>query len=179
MAADVMTGLETDRLAMRHVIVEDAPFIIELLNEPGWLRYIGDKSVHSIADAHRYLETGPLDMYRRLGFGLYLVQRKSDSAPIGLCGLIKRDALEFVDIGFAFLARVGGHGYAVEAAKAMLTHAQTLGLQRLMAITTLDNYASQKLLRKLGMHYERELRMPDAAEPLNVYAIDLTRTAKE
>jgi len=174
-----MTVLETERLALRHAELDDACFIVELLNEPGWLRYIGDKAVHSIADAHRYLETGPLDMYRRLGFGLYLVQRKSDSASIGLCGLIKRDALEFVDIGFAFLARVGGQGYAIEAATAMVLHAQKLGLQRLMAITTLDNHASQKVLRKLGMRYERQMRMPNESEPLSVYAMDLEKTAKE
>jgi RimJ/RimL family protein N-acetyltransferase len=179
MDADVMTVVETERLALRHVEPDDAPFILELLNEPGWLRYIGDKGVHSIADAHRYLESGPLDMYRRLGFGLYLVRRKSDSASIGLCGLIKRDALEFVDIGFAFLARVGGQGYAIEAAHAMLLHAQNLGLQRLMAITTIDNYASQKVLHKLGMHYERQMRMPNDSEPLSVYAMDLKTTVQE
>jgi RimJ/RimL family protein N-acetyltransferase len=172
MAATDIIVLETERLALRRVELGDAPFIIELLNEPGWLRYIGDKAVHSIADAHRYLESGPLDMYRRLGFGLYLVQRKSDSIPIGLCGLIKRDALECVDIGFAFLARVGGQGYAIEAATAMVTHAQALGLHRLMAITTLDNHASQKILRKLGMQYEREMRMPEGTEPLSVFAMD-------
>jgi RimJ/RimL family protein N-acetyltransferase len=173
-----MTAFETERLVLRHIELDDAPFVIELLNEPGWLRYIGDKSVHSIADAHRYLQSGPLDMYRRFGFGLYLVERKSDAAPIGLCGLIKRDALEHVDIGFAFLARAGRQGYAIEAAMATVVCARDSGLQRLMAITTLDNYASQNVLQKLGMRFEREMIMGDEVVPLRVYGIDLKERGK-
>jgi ribosomal-protein-alanine N-acetyltransferase len=171
--------IETERLLLRHVRLDDAPFIVELLNEPGWLRYIGDKGVNCLEDAHRYLSAGPLDMYQRLGFGLYLVERKRDSAPIGLCGLIKRDTLECVDIGFAFSASANGEGYAIEAATATLAHARDLGLQRLMAITTTDNYTSQKLLRKLGMRFEREVQFQGDSEPLHLYSIDLMESTKE
>jgi [ribosomal protein S5]-alanine N-acetyltransferase len=171
--------IETQRLELRHVALADAPFIVELLNEPGWLRYIGDKGVSSVEDAHRYLRAGPLDMYERLGFGLYLVERKRDFTPIGLCGLIKRDTLEHVDIGFAFSASVTGQGYAIEAATATLAHAKDLGLQRLMAITTTDNYASQKLLRKLGMRFEREIRFKEGSESLHLYSLDLMQANKE
>jgi [ribosomal protein S5]-alanine N-acetyltransferase len=171
--------IETERLALRRAALDDAPFILELLNEPGWLRYIGDKRVNSLEDARRYLREGPLNMYQRLGFGLYLVERKRDSAPIGLCGLIKRDTLECVDIGFAFCASANGQGYATEAATATLAHARALGLQRLMAITTTDNHSSQKLLRKLGMQFEREVQLQDELEPLHLYSVDLAELNKE
>jgi [ribosomal protein S5]-alanine N-acetyltransferase len=171
--------IETERLVLRRVELDDGSFILELLNEPGWLRYIGDKGVNCLEDAHRYLSAGPLDMYQRLGFGLYLVERKGDSAPIGLCGLIKRDTLECVDIGFAFSARAHGQGYAIEAAIATLAHAKDLGLHRLMAITTTDNYASHKLLRKLGMRFEREVQLQANSETLHLYSVDLLEMTKE
>jgi RimJ/RimL family protein N-acetyltransferase len=171
--------IETARLSLRRAVLDDAPFILALLNEPGWLRYIGDKGVNSLDDARRYLRERPLDMYQRHGFGLYLVERKHDSAPIGLCGLIKRETLECVDIGFAFFASASGQGYAIEAATATLAHARALGLQRLLAITTADNYPSQKLLRKLGMQFDREVRLQDEVEPLHLYSVDLAETNKE
>lgn len=151
----------------------DAPFIVELLNEPGWLRFIGDKGVHSIADAERYLRTGPLDQYARLGFGLYLIERQSDGAPIGACGLIKRDTLECPDIGFALLARVAGQGFAHEAAAAVLDHAKQLGMTRLMAITTPDNERSQQLLSKLGMRFDRAIRVPSDDTLLHLFVTEL------
>jgi [ribosomal protein S5]-alanine N-acetyltransferase len=171
--------IETARLSLRLAALDDAPFILELLNEPGWLRYIGDKCVNSLEDARRYLRDGPLDMYERRGFGLYLVERKCDSAPIGLCGLIKRDSLEYVDIGFAFAASACGQGYAIEAAAGTLAYARVLGLQRLVAITTTDNYPSQKLLRKLGMQFERAVRLQDEVEALHLYSVDLAEVNKE
>jgi RimJ/RimL family protein N-acetyltransferase len=166
---------QTERLRLRRFVLEDADFILELVNEPGWLRFIGDKGVNSIADARRYLQNGPLDMYARLGFGLYLVERKADGIPIGMCGLIKRDALEHVDIGFAFLARHTGQGFALEAARATLEHARELGIERLVAITTHDNAASQRLLRKLGMAFDREITMPGDPETLRLFVMDLNR----
>jgi len=150
--------LETPRLRLLRFELADAPFIVELVNEPGWLRFIGDKGVRNVEDAERYLRTGPLDHYARLGFGLYLIERKVDGMPLGMCGLIKRDTLECVDIGFALLARVAGQGIAHEAAAAVLDHARHVGLTRLMAITTPDNDQSQKLLRKLGMRFDQEIR---------------------
>lgn len=167
--------LRTERLGLRRFDLDDAPFILELVNEPEWLRFIGDKGVSSLADAQRYLQTGPLDMYARVGFGLYLVERNTDCVPIGMCGLIKRDALECVDIGFALLARHAGQGFALEAAAATLAHARDLGLPRLMAITTPDNVASQKLLKKLGMTFDREITMTSDAELLHLFVMDLNR----
>ena len=167
--------LQTERLRLRRFDLDDAEFILELVNEPGWLRFIGDRGVGSIADACRFLQAGPLDMYARLGFGLYLVERKQDGVPVGMCGLIKRDILEYVDIGFAFLARYTGLGFAFEAAAATLAHARELGLERLAAITTPDNVSSQKLLMKLGMAFEREITMTAEAETLHLFVMDLQR----
>lgn len=167
--------MRTERLGLRRLDLDDAPFILELVNEPDWLRFIGDKGVSSLEDAEHYLHAGPLDMYARFGFGLYLVERSADGMPIGMCGLIKRDTLECVDIGFAFLARHRGQGFALEAARATLAHAGDLGLKRLMAITTPDNAASQKLLAKLGMTFDGEIALTPDVERLHLFVTDLER----
>jgi RimJ/RimL family protein N-acetyltransferase len=167
--------IRTERLGLRRLTLADAPFILELVNEPDWLRFIGDKGVSSLAGAEHYLQAGPLAMYERFGFGLYLVERSTDAMPLGMCGLVKRDTLECVDIGFAFLARHRGRGFALEAATATLAHARELGLQRLMAITTPDNAASQKLLKKLGMAFDREIALTPEAERVHLFVMDLNR----
>jgi RimJ/RimL family protein N-acetyltransferase len=171
--------LSTERLILRRFVLDDAPFVIALVNEPGWLEYIGDKGVHTVEDAHRFLRDGPLKMYEQHGFGLYVVERKSDAAPIGMCGLIKRDTLDHVDIGFALLASVAGQGFAYEAASAVVQLAKTLGLPRLLAITTPTNRASQKLLGKLGLQFEKEIRMGPQAEILHLFAIELNAQSRE
>jgi RimJ/RimL family protein N-acetyltransferase len=163
-------------LRLRRLEFSDAPFVIELLNEPGWLEYIGDKNVHSIEDAHRYLREGPIGMYERHGFGLYLVERKRDGAALGMCGLIKRDGLEHPDIGFAFLARMTGRGYAQEAAAAVVQQARALRLPTLLAITTPTNRASQRVLTKVGLRFEREIRLTQDAETLHLFVAELERT---
>lgn len=160
-----MNVLETDRLILRTLSLEDAPFILQLVNEPSWLRFIGDRGVRNLEDARGYIQKGPLEMYRRFGFGLYLVELKADGGPIGLCGLIKRDTLKDVDIGFAFLPRFWGQGYAYEAAASVLAHGQnTLGLRRIVAITSQDNHSSIKPLEKLGLRFEQLLQLT-AGEP--------------
>src|SRR3982750_718510 len=123
--------LETDRLILRHLAPEDAEFILRLLNEPSWLRFIGDKGIRTLEDARSYILKGPVEMYARLGFGLYLVELKEGLVPTGLCGLIKRDSLKDVDIGFAFLPEYWGRGYAYESAAAVMTYGRdALGLKR-------------------------------------------------
>jgi len=161
MTADAPTGtaahvvaIETTRLQLRQLTFYDAPFILELVNEPGWLRFIGDKGVRNLDDACRYLRQGPMASYERLGFGLYAVTLKDDGTLLGMCGLLKRETLPDIDIGFAFLQRHQGRGYAYEAAAATIAHArQHLGLKRILAITTQDNDSSAKVLGKIGMRF--------------------------
>jgi RimJ/RimL family protein N-acetyltransferase len=163
--------LETDRLVLRRLTADDALFILELVNEPGWLRFIGDKGVRTLEDARRYIRTGPVSMYDRLGFGLYLTERKLDGAPIGMCGLVKRDTLADVDLGFAFLARFGQMGYAIEAATAVKAYAEgALGLPRIVAITDPDNERSIRVLEKLGMRREGMLTLTEGSPPIALYA---------
>jgi RimJ/RimL family protein N-acetyltransferase len=152
----------------------DAAFVVELLNEPSFLRHIGDKGVRTEADACRYLAAGPLASYERHGFGLYRVGLKEIDQPIGMCGLLKRDWLEDVDIGFAFLPRFWRKGYALEAASAVLAHARDgLGLRRVVAITSPDNAASIGLLGKLGFRFERMARPSDREPEVRVFGLDL------
>ena len=155
-----MSVMETERLRMRRLVEDDAAFILELVNDPAWLRYIGDKDVKTVEAARGYLVRGPMAMYARLGFGLYLVELKADGTALGICGLIKRDTLDDVDIGFAFLPRYRSQGYALEAAAATLEHAQReLGFERIVAIVSPDNERSVGLLRKLGMRFESCLKL--------------------
>ncbi|BCB03673.1 GNAT family N-acetyltransferase [Bacillus sp. KH172YL63] len=164
---------ETERLMLRWVETDDAGFILTLLNEPGWLKYIGDKGIRTLEDAEKYILNGPKAMYQREGFGLFLVERKVDYVPIGLCGLIKRDGLEDVDIGFAFLEARQSQGFAYEAALAVISFSKDKGLNRLVAITTKDNTASSNLLEKLGMKHEGYVVLPHDCEELKKYGMDL------
>ena len=163
--------LSTARLFFTRFIPDDAPFVVRLVTDPDWIRYIGDRGVRTDDDARGYLERGPIAMYARHGFGLWCVALRSTGEAIGMCGLIKRDALPDVDLGFAFLPRHWGHGYALEAAAATMDYARaTLGLRRVVAILSQDNERSARLLVKLGFVPEGAIRMPGDDETLALYA---------
>ena|ERR1700733_8756883 len=171
-ATMTMPVLQTARLSLRHFGRADAPFIFELLNEPSWLQHIGDKGIKTLSDAERYIQDGPVTMYARLGFGLYLVELTESSESVGMCGLIKRDTLEDVDLGFALLSRFQGNGYAYESAAAVMSYATTrLGLDRIVAITSPNNQTSGKLLRKLGFTLERSITATGGGQDLMLYSI--------
>ena len=166
-----MTVTQTERLLLRWLDARDSAFIFELVNEPSWLRYIGDKGVKTLQDAQRYIEDGPIEMYQRLGFGLYVVELKENGAPIGICGLIKRDALVDVDLGFAFLPRFWTKGYALESASAVMSYGRSaLGLSRIVAIVSQDNHRSARLLKKLGFRFESSVSLQPDGDELKLYA---------
>jgi RimJ/RimL family protein N-acetyltransferase len=126
--------IETERLTLRKLSVEDAPFILRLVNEPSFLQFIGDKGVRNLEDARQYILNGPVASYAQNGFGLFLVQLKANQVPLGMCGLLKRETLEDVDIGFAFLPEFWNKGYAFEAAAVVLSYAKdVLKLPRIVA----------------------------------------------
>jgi [ribosomal protein S5]-alanine N-acetyltransferase len=164
--------LETPRLALRLLSIDDAPFMLTLLNDPAWLRHIGDRGVRTVEGAREYLEAKVLSMYERLGFGLWLVEGRDDGAPMGICGLVKRDALEEVDLGFAFMPAFRKQGYAYESALAVRELAiGRLGLRRLLAITSPANFESARLLERLGFVLEREMAWAgDEKDRVSVYA---------
>jgi len=155
-----MKVIETERLVLRRADEGDAEFMLELLNDPAWIRFIGDKNVRTLDEARAYIARALVASYERHGFGLYLTELKEGGTPIGLCGLIKRDSLEDVDIGFAFLPQFRGQGLAYEAANAALEYGRNvLGLKRIVAITSPDNEASARLLEKLGLRFERMMNL--------------------
>jgi len=167
-----MKILETERLTLRLQTTDDADFILELVNDPSWLQFIGDRGVRTVEDAREYI-LNSINMYEKSGFCFYLVERKEDNIPVGICGLVKRDSLEDVDIGFAFLPTYWGKGYAYEAASAVLAYGlDTLGLKRIVAITTQDNYASAKLLEKVGLKFERLVQLSNDEEELRLFSLD-------
>ena len=168
-----MNLLATERLTLRQFTPEDAPFIHELVNEPSFIRNIGDRGVRTLEDAKRYIETGLITSYARNGFGLYLVQLKESGESIGMCGLIKRPALEDVDIGYAFLPRFWSNGYAVESALAVKEQARGLGLNRLVAIINPDNESSIRVAEKLGMTFERMVRLSADDIEVKLFAVEL------
>lgn len=154
--------------------VEDAEFILALLNDPSFLRFIGDKKVRTLEDARNYILTGPMQSYERFGFGLFLTELKESSAPIGICGLLKRDTLNDVDIGFALLPEYRGKGYGFESAKATLIYGKDIiGLKRIVAITSPDNEASITLLEKLGFNLECLTKLTEDAPEVKLFAADL------
>jgi RimJ/RimL family protein N-acetyltransferase len=166
-----MTVLETERLALRRLEPGDAEFILELLNDPSFLRFIGDKGVRNLDDARRYIANGPVASYERFGFGLYLTALKEGGVPIGICGLLKRDSLDDVDVGFAFLPRFWSKGYAFEAASAVMAYGrQSLGLKRIVAVVSPGNDASIRLLLKLGLKLERMVRLEGEGHDLQLFS---------
>jgi RimJ/RimL family protein N-acetyltransferase len=168
----------TSRLALTEFTAADAPFIVQLLNDPDWIRYIGDRDIRTDDDARAYLARGPLAMYAKNGFGLWRVARRDDGTPVGMCGLIKRDTLPDVDVGFAFLPAYRGLGYAEEAAAATLAlAADRYGLTRVVAIASPDNERSLRLLEKLGMTFEGPAPGGDSTDPTVLYALNLCANA--
>ena len=161
---------KTERLDLRHFAPEDAEFTLSLLNDSSFIRFIGDKGVRTVDDAKRYIESGPVASYEKHGFGLYVVELKTTKTPIGMCGLLKREALEHPDIGFAFLPAYRNQGYASEAANAVLSLAKNVfKLSRILAITDPDNQPSIRLLEKMGFNFERILKLPDTDEQVKLF----------
>jgi len=163
-----VTVLATERLVLREFTAEDAEFVLRLVNEPAFLRYIGDRGVRTLDDARRYIAEGPVASFARHGHGLMRVVRKADGVEVGMCGVLKRDTLPDPDIGFSFFPEYWSQGYALESARAVMRHArETLGQGRILAITTQDNEPSMRLLGKLGFRFDRV--MPMGAEQLRLF----------
>lgn len=155
----------SERLVLRELTAVDAPFILELLNDGDFHRYIGDRGVRTLADAEDYIQQGPAVSYARHGHGLYLVMRREDEARLGICGLIKRDTLPCEDIGYAFLPAYRGQGYGIEAARAALQDGrERLGIERVIAIVTPGNERSVGLLAKLGLSQGRLVKLGESEE---------------
>jgi RimJ/RimL family protein N-acetyltransferase len=172
-----MQILETERLTVRQLEARDAEFIVGLLNEPSFLQYIGDRGVRSTDDALRWLADGPLASYAAHGFGLSLVELKRTGEPIGICGLLKRDTLDDADLGFAYRPAFWKQGYATEAGSAMLGYARSAkALQRVVAITSLENQASIAVLTRLEFRFERLVRLTEGGEELRLFAVELAAT---
>jgi ribosomal-protein-alanine N-acetyltransferase len=166
--------LETERLNLRKLDAGDAAFILELLNDPSFLQNIGDRGVRTLEDAARYISEGPVESYARHGFGLWLVELKDTHQPTGICGLVKRDTLPDADIGYAFLPRFRARGYAYESAAAVKSYASgALGLRRVLAIVNPKNAGSIKVLEKIGLKFERLVRLSEDAPEVMLFASDV------
>ena len=163
---------ETERLVIRPFSLDDAAFIVRLLNEESFIRCIGDKQVRTIADAENYLTKGAITSYHQHGFGLNMVQLKNSATPIGMCGLLKREVLDFPDLGYAFLPEYWGKGYAIEAADFILkTQAVASGLTTVLAITYPDNVTSNNLLQKVGFSLKGVIELYDLQNNLYEYQV--------
>ncbi|HNO94125.1 MAG TPA: GNAT family N-acetyltransferase [Anaerolineales bacterium] len=168
-----MEAIHSERLTLRPLGLDDAGFIFELVNEPSFIQNIGDRGVRTLADAEKYIENGPLASYAKNGFGLLAVTLKETGEPIGMCGLIKRDTLEDVDIGYAFLPKFWLKGYAVEAARTVMGTAKALGLKRVVAIVDPANTGSIRVLERLGMSFEKMIRLSADDIELKLFSVAL------
>ncbi|HMB91583.1 MAG TPA: GNAT family N-acetyltransferase [Rhodothermales bacterium] len=165
-----LTILETGRLVLRKLTSNDAAFILDLLNQLSFIRYVGDKGVRTLEDARHFIESGPVQSYQRYGFGLYLVEEKQSATPMGICGLLKRETLEDFDLGFAFLPTYWSQGYATEAGQAVLNAAKANhGLHRVVAITNVDNHASMSVLGRLGFAFEGMMQMAEEKPEIRLF----------
>ena len=168
-----MIIIETERLALRHATLDDAEFILRLLNEPSFLRFIGDRGVRTLDDARRYIADRFIASYERNNFGLWIVERRASPGAIGISGLVKRDTLPDPDIGFAFLPEFWSKGYAFESAAAVKEHALgTLGLPRLLAITNDDNAGSIRIVEKIGLAFVRMIALSPGDAEVRLFALE-------
>ncbi len=171
-----MTIATTARTELRELTADDAPFILDLLNQPSFLRFIGDREVRTLEDSAHRIETRFRASYRENGFGSYAVVLRDTGVPIGICGFVRRESLPMADLGFAFLPQYEGRGYAHEAAVATLGYGRSqLGLPQVMAIAQLDNWRSHRLLARLGFQQMDTRTMPGDAVPVAVFALDLSQ----
>ena len=169
-----MSIIETDRLELSEFSLDDAPFILEMLNDPVWLQFIGDRGVKTLDDARDYIVNKLQKSFKELGFGMLIVKLKDGGISIGTCGLLKRDYLEDLDLGFAFLPEFRGKGYAYEAASATIEYGKkNLGLKHILAFTDVDNSASINLVKKLGLEFERLMDFPDDDAEIQLYGGDI------
>jgi ribosomal-protein-alanine N-acetyltransferase len=165
---------ETSDLNLRPVAEEDADFILELMNTPGWLQFIGDRNVKTTSDARQYIVSRMVPQFLSCGFGNYVIIRKSDAVKMGTCGLYDREGLDGVDLGFAMLPEYMGKGYAYESATELINKAKSdFGLKRLVAITTRDNQPSGNLLKKLGFHHSGWIVLPGFPEEMMLFTLNL------
>lgn len=162
--------LETERLILRKLTLADAPFIFELVNSPNWLEYIGEKNVKTIEDAEKYIQVKMLDHYKKYGFGFYLAVTKNTKETLGLTGFIKRDSLENAEVGYAFLPKGEGKGFAIESTKAIMDYGKKqLNISKVVAITHPENKKSQKLLVKLGLRFISLIKLPEFETECNYF----------
>jgi len=163
-------SFETERLIIKPTSIEDAEFILGLMNTPSWIKFIRNRGINTVSESKVYIKNNMLPQFKKLGFGNYTVVRKSDNAKIGSCGLYDREGIEGFDIGFAFLPQYEGMGYAFESSNKLKELAITIfGIYKISAITTKGNTNSQKLLGKLGLHYIKVIRIPNDDEELLLY----------
>jgi RimJ/RimL family protein N-acetyltransferase len=169
-----MTILETERLSLRKITMDDALFMLDLLNQPSFIQFIGDRGVRTLDDARNIIAKRYIEAYERLGFGIYLTLLRDAQTPIGICGLVKRDGLDDVDVGYAFLPQYWSKGYASEAASAVLDYARnTLGIRRVLGITTPDNASSIRVLERVGLKFERMVKLPGEKTELKLFATNV------
>lgn len=165
-----MQVVETERLRLRPIARADAPLLLELMNDPDFLEHVGDRGLRTVADAERYLSEKLLPSHRKFGFGMCVAELKESGEPVGMCGLFQRDGMEDVDIGYSIRRVYWRRGLAYEAAAALFRHGrEVLGLPRIVAIAGPRNTSSIRLLEKLGLRFERMIRMPDSGQETQLF----------
>ena len=170
-----MKKITTNRLIIREADISDAAFIFRLLNNPTWIEHIGDRNIKTLEDAEKYIQNALISSYKNNGHGMYLILEKETQKPMGLCGFLKREDLEFVDIGFAILPEFAGKGYTYEAAKEIIERSE---FKSFYGITSEENIASQKLLTKLGLKFVKKFQFGNYEDESLLYLNEPNKTPK-
>jgi RimJ/RimL family protein N-acetyltransferase len=163
--------LATPRLMLRTARLGDAALFLALVTDPDFIAYVGDRGIESLRAARTALRDGPIRMQAELGHSVYVVERR-DGVALGMCGLIRRDGLDGVDIGYAFLPAARGQGYAREAAQAVVDYAKDgLGLPRLLAVVDPKNHKSVSLLQNIGLQFDKIVHLFPHDPAVHLYVI--------
>jgi RimJ/RimL family protein N-acetyltransferase len=165
--------LATKRLFLSEFDINDAPFLFQLMNDPDWILNIGDREINSIEDAEKFISNKFFKSYKENGFGFYMIRLLENNSPIGICGLINRQGLKHVDIGYALLPRFRGKGYAFEATESLYEYGHNkLKIDVIVAIVNSDNNKSIALLEKLGLHFEKMITLPNDTKEIKLFSPD-------
>lgn len=173
--SSVHASLKTDRLVLQPITLSHAEFYLQLMNSPGWLKFIGDRKIYSVEQCAEYLETRMLPQWKEKGYGNYIAYRKTDNVPVGAIGIFSRPGLDTVDLGFAMMDEYMGQGYTYEGANRLLQEAsRTFALSKIQAITDPQNVPCQRLLEKLGFAYQGNIILPNEVKETRLYSLTLS-----
>ncbi|ASD69160.1 GNAT family N-acetyltransferase [Pseudoalteromonas piscicida] len=162
------------RIFLRKANLNDAGFLLRLLNQKSFIDNIRDKGIKTQQQAEEHIEQAYLIPYQIGAPAAYIVVEASSNISIGLCGLYQRPFFNIPDLGYALLDEFTGRGYASEAARLLMEYAKLEeGYVKLGAITLESNCSSMSLLSKVGFSRIGKIIIESDFTPVVVFECQL------